>query len=65
MQYWLYAPGASCGLPVLGENPNGIEGWDERDLALVNGPITAVRVWTIDCVPPIEGYAGEPQVIEA
>ena len=39
---------------MLGEHPNGIGAWDERDLALVNGPITAVKVWTNNC--GIEGY---------
>ena len=54
LQLWMYVLGASCRMPVLGDHPNGFGAWDERDLALVNGPITAVKVWTNNC--GIEGY---------
>ena len=47
-------PGASCGMPVIGSHPSGSWHWDERNIALANGPITVVRVWTNHC--GIEGY---------
>ena len=42
--------GKSCGLMEIGSRTDGIgHDWSDRDLALMNGPITAFKVWHTAC----------------
>ena len=42
--------GKFCGGPELGKKPDsGGNPWSDRDVALMNGPITAFKVWHTTC----------------
>ena len=42
--------GKSCGLVEIGSRTDGPhQDWNDRDIALMNGPITAFNVWHRAC----------------
>ena len=43
------SPAKSCEMPELGAHPNGTNAWNDLGMALMNGRLTALRVWTAPC----------------